>query len=149
MADGRFLDDFEVGEVFTTCGYTFTEGAIIDYALAYDPQPFHLDVVAAAQSPYGGLIASGFQTMAICFRLFAQRGLLSACSIGSPGMDEVRWFAPVRAQDTLHTEVEVLEVRPSSSKPDRGILRARYSGINQRGETVLSYICNHLLSRRP
>lgn len=149
MLDERYLDDFDAGEVFDCGGYTLTEAAIVDFGLSYDPQPFHIDAQAAARSPYGGLIASGFQTMAICFRLVVQRGMFSACSIGSPGMDEVRWFAPVRPHDTLYARAEVLEVRPSRSKPDRGILRMRYSGINQRGETVLSYISNHLLSRRP
>jgi acyl dehydratase len=142
-----YLDDFAEGDVFTTTGYTFTEADIIDFALRFDPQPFHLDTQAAARSPYGGLIASGFQTMAICFRLFIQRGLLTACSIGSPGMDEVRWLAPVRPGDTLHTSWEVLEVRPSRSKPDRGILKARYAAINQHGETVLTFLALHLLAR--
>ena len=146
--DERFLDDFTVGDVFTTTGYTFTEADIIDFALRFDPQPFHLDTLAAARSPYGGLIASGFHTIAICFRLFIQRGLLTACSIGSPGMDEVRWLAPVRPGDTLYTRVEVLAVRPSRSKPDRGILEARYAAINQHGETVLTFLALHLLSRR-
>lgn len=144
----RYLDDFAAGDVFTTSGYTFTEADIIDFALRFDPQPFHLDVDAAARSPYGGLIASGFHTIAVCFRLFIQHGLLESCSIGSPGMDEVRWLAPVRPGDTLHTTMEVLEVRPSRSKPDRGILRARYAAINQHGDTVLSFISNHLLARR-
>ncbi len=144
----RYLDDFAAGDVFTTSGYTFTEADIIDFALRFDPQPFHLDADAAARSPYGGLIASGFHTIGVCFRLFIQHGLLEACSLGSPGMDEVRWLAPVRPGDTLHTSMEVLEVRPSRSRPERGILRARYSGINQHGQTVLSFVSNHLLARR-
>lgn len=144
----RFLDDFRTGEVFRTGGLTITEGEIIDFAMKYDPQSFHMDVTAAMNSPYKGLIASGFHTMSVVFRMFIQKGVIAACSIGSPGIDEVRWLAPVRPGDTLHTEAEVLEVRPSSSKPDRGILRLRYAGINQRGETVVSFILNHLLLRR-
>jgi len=144
----RFLDDFRAGEVFRTGGLTITEGEIIDFAMRYDPQSFHMDVTAAMNSPYKGLIASGFHTMSAVFRMFIQKGVIAACSIGSPGIDEVRWLAPVRPGDTLHTEAEVLEVRPSSSKPDRGILRLRYAGINQRGETVVSFILNHLLLRR-
>lgn len=149
MTGERYLDDFAVGEVFTTAGYTFTDADIIDFALRFDPQPFHLDVQAASRSPYGGLIASGFHTIAVCFRLFIQRGLLAVCSIGSPGMDEVRWYLPVRPGDTLYTRVEVLEVRPSRSKPDRGILKARYTAINQHGDTVLGFLANHLLARSP
>lgn len=149
MYPSRWLDDFQVGERFVTLGYTFTEASIIDFASQYDPQPFHLDLDAAARSPYGGLIASGFQTLLICFRLFMQTGVTLDSSIGSPGIDEVRWPAPVRPGDTLHTEVEVLEVRPSRSKPDRGIVRMHYEGRNQRGEKVLSFVSNHLLLRRP
>jgi len=148
MHSSRWLDDFQVGERFVTQGYTFTEANIVDFATQYDPQPFHLDVSAAARSPYGGLIASGFQTLVICFSLFIQTGITIDCSIGSPGIDEVRWPAPVRPGDTLHTEVEVLEIKPSRSKPDRGIARMLYEGRNQRGEKVLSFVSNHLLLRK-
>lgn len=144
----RYLDDLQAGQTFKTNGLTLSEGEIIGFALKYDPQPFHLDVVEAAKSPYAGLIASGFQTLAFCFRLFIQNGIFLESSIGSPGIDELRWLAPVRPGDTIHTEVEVLEVRPSSSKPDRGIARLRYHALNQHGDVVLSFIVNHLLKRR-
>jgi len=147
--DARFLDDFTPGQRFCTGGITLTEAEIIDFAWRYDPQPFHLDTGAAERSPYGGLIASGFQSLALCFRLFIQSGMLAESSMGSPGIDELRWLAPVRPGDTLHCAVEVLEVRPSSSKPDRGIARFKYQAINQRDEVVLSFIVNHLLLRRP
>ncbi len=149
MNHDRYLDDFSVGERFVTPGITVTESEIIDFAMKYDPQSFHLDVNAAANSLYGGLIASGFQTLSLCFRLFIQSGILAACSMGSPGIDELRWLAPVRPGDTLHTEVEVLEVKPSTSKPDRGILRMKYVAINQHGDQVLTYIINHFVKRRP
>ncbi|KXB28920.1 MULTISPECIES: MaoC family dehydratase [Dechloromonas] len=145
--DSRYLDDLTPGQRFTSPGLTLTEAEIIDFAWRYDPQPFHLDANAAAESPYGGLIASGFQSLAICFRLFIQSGLLADSSLGSPGIDELRWLAPVRPGDTLHSEIEVLEARPSKSKPDRGIARLRYHAVNQRGEVVLSFIVNHLLRR--
>lgn len=146
--DTRYLDDLTPGQQFTTPGVTLTEAEIIDFAWRYDPQAFHLDANAAANSPYGGLIASGFQSLAICFRLFIQSGILAESSLGSPGIDELRWLAPVRPGDTLHCEVEVLEVRPSSSKPERGIARLRYTAVNQHPEVVLSFIVNHLLRRR-
>jgi acyl dehydratase len=149
MHANRWLDDFQVGERFIAQGYTFTEAKIIDFALQYDPQPFHLDACAAECSPYGGLIASGFQTVVICFRLFIQTGIMIGSSVGSPGIDEVRWLAPVRPGDTLHSEVEVLEIKPSSSKPDRGIVQMRYEARNQRGEKVLSFVINHILLRKP
>jgi acyl dehydratase len=147
--DTRFLDDLSPGQRFKSPGLTLTEAEIIDFAWRYDPQPFHLDANAAAESPYGGLIASGFQSLAICFRLFIQSGILSESSMGSPGIDELRWLAPVRPGDTLHSEIEVLEVRPSSSKPDRGIARMKYQAVNQHGDAVLSFIVIHLLRRNP
>jgi len=147
--DTRYLDDLKPGDRFVSGGLTLTEAEIIDFAFRYDPQPFHLDANAAADSPYGGLIASGFHSIAVCFRLFIQSGIFNRSSIGSPGIDELRWLAPVRPGDTLHSEIEVLEVRPSSSRPDRGIARLKYQAVNQRGETVLTFIVNHLLRRRP
>ena len=147
--DTRFLDDLAIGQRFTSPGLTLSEAEIIDFAWRYDPQAFHLDATAAAASPYGGLIASGFQSLAICFRLFIQSGILADASMGSPGIDELRWLAPVRPGDTLHSEIEVIEVRPSNSKPDRGIARLRYHAVNQRHEVVLSFIVNHLLRRKP
>jgi acyl dehydratase len=147
MQGGRCLDDFKVGETFVSPGITVTESEIIEFALKYDPQSFHMDVNAASESLYGGLIASGFQTMALCFRLFIQNGMLADSSMGSPGIDDLRFLAPVRPGDTLHTENEVIEVKPSRSKQDRGILRLKYMAINQHGDAVLSFIINHLLKR--
>lgn len=146
--DTRYLDDLAPGQQFHTPGVTLSEAEIIDFAWRYDPQAFHLDANAATASPYGGLIASGFQSLAICFRLFIQSGILAESSLGSPGIDELRWLAPVRPGDTLHCEVDVIEVRPSSSKPDRGIARLRYTAVNQRQEVVLSFVVIHLLRRR-
>lgn len=147
--DTLYLDDLEQGRTFRTGGITLTEAEIIDFAWRYDPQPFHLDVGEAEKSPYGGLIASGFQSLAICFRLFIQSGVFMQSSLGGPGIDNLRWHAPVRPNDTIRCEVEVLEVRPSNSKPDRGIARLRYQAMNQRDETVLSFIIIHLLRRSP
>ncbi len=126
-----------------------TEADIISYALAYDPQPFHIDVEAASKSAYGGLIASGQHTFGVGWRMFLQEGLFKACSMGSPGVDELRWTAPVRPGDTIYTEAEVVEKRPSGSKRDRGILRMGYRMVNQRGETVLTMSIVHILAKRP
>src|SRR3546814_1387604 len=87
--------------------------------MLYDPQPFHLDKEAAAEGPFNGLIASGFQTLAVAFRIFYQTGIINACSMGSPGLDELRWLRPVRPGDTLKVTATVREKRPSKSKPDR------------------------------
>jgi acyl dehydratase len=144
----RYFDDFKPGERFRSRGVTLTEAQIIDFALAYDPQPFHIDKQSAAKSPFGELIASGLQTFALGWRMFLHEGLFAACSLGSPGIDELRWTAPVKPGDTIYTEAEVLEVRPSSSKPDRGTLRMAYRMVNQRGETVLTMTIVHILRKR-
>jgi acyl dehydratase len=144
-----YFEDFTPGREFRTDGVTVTESQILDFALAFDPQPFHLDAEAAKQSIFGGLIASGFHTMALTFRLFAQTRALAASSLGSPGVDELRWLRPVRPGDTLRATVQVLEQRPSTSKPDRGIVRLHWSTLNQRGEPVLTMTSMQLVRRRP
>ena len=147
-ADDLYFEDFAPGRQFHTEGVTVTEGQIIDFALAFDPQPFHLDAEAARSTIYGGLIASGFQTMALTFRLFVQTRALTACSLGSPGVDELRWLRPVRPGDTLRARVRVVEQRPSGSKPDRGIVRLAWTTVNQRDEPVLTMTSMQLVRRR-
>ena len=144
-----YFEDFKPGDRFESAPLTITEKQMIEYARFYDPQPFHTDPEAARGTVYGGLIASGMQTIAIGFKLFLETGVLNACSLGSPGLDEIRWKAPVRPGDTLHVAAEVLETRPSSSKPDRGIVRILFTTLNQRGEAVMTFIGNQLCRRRP
>ena len=148
MAD-RYFDDFEIGERMVTAGITLTESLIIDFAMRYDPQPFHIDAEAAKASNYGGLIASGFQTLALGFRMVLETGIFRACGMGSPGFDELRWLKPVRPGDTLHSELEVIDKKPSASKPDRGMLRMRYRIRNQRDEDVITFTSMQLTRRRP
>ncbi|MDX1432880.1 MAG: MaoC family dehydratase [Gammaproteobacteria bacterium] len=144
----RYFDDFRVGERFVSRGITFTESAIMDFAQRYDPQPFHLDAEAAAESLYGGIIASGFQTLALAFRVFYDEGLIARCSLGSPGLEDLRWLAPVRPGDTVHAEVEVLETRASRSRTDRGFVKLAFAAVNQRGETVMTFLPTIMLARR-
>lgn len=144
-----YFDDFKVGQCFTSRGATLSEAQILDFAWTYDPQPFHIDKVAAAEWGYGGLIASGFQTLLVAFRLYFQEKIITAASLGSPGLDELRWLKPVRPDDTIHVETEVLEMRPSVSKPDRGSLRMGFKVVNQQGETVMTFIAIHILRRQP
>ena len=144
-----YFDDFKAGDELASPGATVTESQILDFALTFDPQPFHLDANAAAASPFGGLIASGFHTLALSFRLFWQTGALNDGSIGSPGIDEVRWLKPVRPGDTVRVVARVLETRRSTSKPDRGIVKLQYTTLNQHGETVLTLIGNQLMRSRP
>lgn len=144
----RYFDDFVVGETFVSKGVTITESQILDFAMLYDPQPFHIDLTAANEGPFGGLIASGFQTLALTFRMFYQERVFSECGMGSPGLDELRWLMPVRPGDTLHVEAEVLETRASSSKPDRGVIRMAYKTINQNDETVMTFTAIQIMARK-
>lgn len=148
MAD-RYYEDYTVGEVIKAPGVSLGESDIIDFALRYDPQPIHLDRVAAEGSIYNGLIASGWQVIALAFRMLVQHGLLGRGSLGSPGLDEVRWLKPVRPGDTIYPSAEVVETRRSASKPDRGIVRLRYRIDNQKGETVATLASVQLIQRRP
>lgn len=148
MISGKYLDDLSVGDVIETAGVSLSEGLVIDFALAYDPQPFHLDKVAAGDSIFGGLIASGFQTIALTFRLFRDTGVLNGTNLGGHGLDEVRWLAPVRAGDTLRARITVEAITPSRSKPDRGTVRFRYRAYNQDDVEVLSFSADHVMARR-
>ena len=145
----RYFEDFKVGDRIETAGATLAESQMIDFAQRYDPQPFHVDVEAAKASIFGGLVASGFLTMAVTFRLFYATRALGDANLGSPGFDEVRFLKPVRPGDTLRAVVEVVDARPSNSRPDRGILRFRYRAYNQHGDEVMTYLCPQLVRRRP
>jgi len=143
-----YFEDFEVGQCFNSRGITLTESEIIDFALRYDPQPFHIDKTAAEMGPYSGLIASGFQTLVLTFRMILQENLIFAGSMGSPGIDEVRWLRPVRPGDTLRMRMEIKDKRESRSKPDRGILNCAYTGLNQHGEAVITFTATQIFRRR-
>ena len=143
-----WFEDFSVGRRFESPPLTLAEADVLDFARRFDPQPFHVDAEAARRGPYGGLIASGLQTLALTFRLFLETGALAAASLGSPGLDEVRWLRPVRPGDTLSVVVEVVAARPSASKPDRGVATFRYEARNQHGEAVLTMLGHQLVRRR-
>lgn len=143
----RYFEDFRVGDRFETPGATLTEAQIVDFALTYDPQPFHRDKVTAESSLYGGLIASGFQTMALVFRLFMDTGVLAASNLGGTA-GEMRWLRPVRPGDTLRVAVEVVSVEPSRSRNDRGRIRFAYTAVNQDREPVLTMTLDHVVARR-
>ena len=143
-----YFDDFDPGQNFESKGATLSESQILDFALLYDPQPFHLDKEAAAEGPFNGLIASGFQTLAVAFRLFYQEKVINACSMGSPGLDELRWVRPVRPGDTIRVKATVREKRPSKSKPDRGTLLMDYAVMNQLDEVVMTFTAIHIFARK-
>ncbi len=144
----RYFDDFKVGECFVSESATLTESEIIGFARQFDPQSFHLDREAAKKSTFGGLIASGFHTLSLGFRLFIDTGVIDACGMGSPGMERIRWLQPVRPGDSIRTEARVVEMRPSGSKPGRGVLLMDFEVKNQRGEVVLTMRAVHLLRRK-
>ena len=134
----RYFEDFRPGEVIEFGDYLVTEEEIVDFARRYDPQPFHVDSKAAAESIYGGLIASGWMTGSIMMRLLVDHFIAPASSMGSPGVDEVRWSRPVRPGDRLHVRVTIVDAKRSQSKPDRGIVQVQQEMINQQGDTVMS-----------
>ena len=143
-----YLEDFQVGQVVELGSTTITRDEILDFATQYDPQPFHVDEAAAEQSIYGGLIASGWHTVSLFMRLLVDGLLCRAASMGSPGVDEVRWLKPVRPGDTLSARSIIHAVIPSRSKPDRGILRTSYEMFNQDGDRVLSMKGVGMFARR-
>ena len=145
----RYYEDFKVGDRFVSGGMTMTEAGIIEFARQWDPQPFHIDAEFAKRWSYGGLIASGLHTMAVTLRLWLDLGILRASSLGSPGIGEVQFPRPVRPGDTLHVVTDIVELRLSSSKPDRGVARLRQVTINQRDEPVMEQETVVFLKRRP
>ena len=148
-ASPRYFDELREGERFVTGEWTLDEAEIVAFARDFDPQPIHVDAARAADGPYGGLIASGFQTMALGFRLFYELCVINEACIGGPGIDNVRFHRPARPGDTIRAIATVAEARPSHSKPDRGYVRMAYDVRNQRDEPVLSYEIVHILMRRP
>ncbi len=116
---------------------TVSEEEILRFAEEFDPQPFHIDASAAAMSPFGGLIASGWHTCSIAMRLLVEGVLKNSTSMGSPGVEQIRWVKPVRPGDTLTVSVTVLESKPSTSRPDRGTVKIRTEATNQHGEQVM------------
>lgn len=134
----RHYEDYTPGDKIISPGKTITEAEIIDYAFRYDPQPFHMDKEAATGHMYGGLIASGFLTCSVAFRLFMMTNPFGDASLGSPGIDQLRWLLPVRPGDTIRVVVEVTAMRRSRSKPDRGLIDLDWQVLNQAEQTVMS-----------
>lgn len=145
----RYFEDYIPGDVHELGTRTVTEAEIIDFAKQFDPQYFHVDPEKAKASRFGGIIASGWHTASLVMRVYVDQYLSHVAGMASPGVDEIRWPNPVRPGDTLSVRVTVLEARPSRTKPDRGIVRARVEAFNQRGEAVMSMIGLSIFGRRP
>jgi len=155
----KYLEDIRVGETTDLGSHTFTAEEIKSFARRFDPQPFHLDEAAAARSHFGGLIASGWHTGATCIRLIVQHRLREEEAMRargepvgrtgpSPGFRDLKWLKPVYAGDTIAFAGEIIETRPVVSRPDKGLVFARNTGINQAGELVFSFISCIFVDRR-
>jgi acyl dehydratase len=145
----RYFDDFKVGDVIDLGRHTITKHEIIAFARQFDPQAFHLDEEAAAQTMFGGLIASGWHTGSLMMRLLYEGAIKHTVSLGSPGIDEMRWLKPVRPDDTLAARMIVTECIPSRSRPDRGIVRSLLEMRNQHGDLMVTIKGMSLLGRQP
>ncbi len=146
----RWFEDVPIGRVLEYGSYTVTEQEIIEFAQAFDPQPFHIDPEAAKQSPFGGLIASGWHTCALWMKMSVpvMIGENNKAAVGSPGVLELRWIKPVRPGDTLRVRSTVVEKVDLKSRPDRGIIRSRNEVFNQKDELVMSLIGQALTLKR-
>ena len=146
----RYFEDFAVGDIHKPIGRVKVEKSdVIAFARQYDPQPFHLDDVAGGKSIFGRLVASGWHTAALTMRLVAASEYRATEGTIGLGFDNMRWPIPVVPGDELHIESEVLEVRPSKSRPDRGLIKIRTLTLNQDGQIVQELIANAMVPRRP
>ncbi|MCU7646593.1 MaoC/PaaZ C-terminal domain-containing protein [Pseudomonas piscis] len=143
-----YFEDFAKGQVFPLGSAQVTETGIIDFGREFDPQAFHIDPVAALDSPMGGLVASGFHTLALSFRLFIDLGLLRACSVGGASLNDVRWLKAVRPDDLISGVVTVRDVRNIPLPGNRGLAQFSFEIINQAQERVLSYLATIVLKGR-
>ncbi|MAG00778.1 MAG: acyl dehydratase [Acidiferrobacteraceae bacterium] len=146
--DDRFFEDYPEGGVFEFGSIPVIEEEVIDFALRFDPQDFHIDPVAAKETLFGGIIASGWHTAGMTMKLYADHYLSKVASLASPGLDELRWIKPVRPADDLSVRVTVKETRKSRSKPDRGVVRSLIETLNQKGEVVMSMTAVNMLRCR-
>jgi acyl dehydratase len=145
----RFFADYVPGTTSEHGPIRVDEAEVVDFGRRFDPQPFHVDAEAAAAGPFGGLIASGWHTCALMMRLLADEYLSPVSSLGSPGVDELRWIQPVRPGDELTLRTTVEEARLSRSKPDRGLVHTRVELVNQAGAVVLSLRAMNMIGTRP
>jgi acyl dehydratase len=147
--DDRYLDDYVEGSVHTFGSIAVEEDEIIAFAKRFDPQGFHTDPEAAKRTPFGGLIASGWHTAALTMRLYVEHYLTHVASLGSPGLDELRWLKPVRPGNRLSVRVTVLKAAPAKTKPDRGVVTSFVEVLDQDNEAVMTLKLVNIIARRP
>ncbi len=144
----RYFEDFAVGQVFNSGRRRVDREQILAFAREFDPQPYHLDDEAARKSAFRGLVASGWHTAALTMRLMVDGEFKPAGGILGVGFDELSWPRPVRPGDELHAKSEVLEVRPSKSRPDRGLIKVQTTTLNQNDEAVQIFTAKLIVPRR-
>jgi acyl dehydratase len=145
----RYWDDYEIGARYDLGSTSFTADEIVEFARQFDPQSFHVDPVAAGQSMFGGLIASGWHVASKLMRLFVDNYVDQRTALGSPGLDEIRWLKPVRPGDTLAAVVECAAKVPSRSRPEMGVIHEHWRATNQKGELVMTLKGINMVRRRP
>ena len=145
----RYFDDYLPGATYDCGSISVDQAGIVSFAREFDPQPFHVDPEAAASGPYGGLIASGWHTAVLLMRQLVEHYVSAEASLGSPGLDEIRWPYPVRPGDTLRVRATVIEARRSLSKPDRGIVRTMAEAVNQDDRPVMRATAINFFRVRP
>ena len=146
--EDRWFEDYRLGAVCEYGHVELDESQIVDFARQYDPQAIHLDAAWSATGPFGGLIASGVQTVAVCMRLYVDHYVSRVASLASPGLDELRWPRPVRPADRLRIRVEVAQARLSRSRPDRGLVHSAVTALNQSDEVVLTFTAMNFFAVR-
>lgn len=144
----RFWEDYEIGAVYDIGSKLMTRDDIVDFASKFDPQPFHLDEEAGRKSIFGGLAASGWHTCSAVMRLLVDNYVSRETSLGSPGVDEIRWLKPVLAGDTIKAQVRVVDKKPSRSRPEMGSVFNQYEVHNQHGALVMMMKGVGLIRRR-
>ena len=145
----RYFEDFHPGQLIDLGSKTVSEEEIIAFARQFDPQPFHVDHDAAADSIFKSVIASGWHTCSMMMRMVVDGLMCEASSMGSPGVDGIRWMQPVRAGDTLSVSYETIKVKASASRPDRGVVWSKWTATNQHGEAVCTIEGMGMFGRRP
>lgn len=146
--DDRFFEDYPEGGVFEFGSIQVIESEVINFALQFDPQDFHVDPAAARETIFGGIIASGWHTAGMSMRLYADHYLTKVASLASPGLDQLKWIKPVRPGDELSIRITVIQTRRSQSKPDRGVVRSLIETLNQKGSVVMSMTAVNMIRCR-
>ena len=145
----RYFEDFQEGETVDVGPVLVSEQEIVEFASRFDPQPFHIDPAAAAESQFGGLIASGWHTASLYMGMLVRAFLLDTAGLGSPGIENLRWWAPVRPGDTLTGRCTVASVKPSATNPNRGTVTTENELRKQDGTLLMTMTARSLFARRP